>query len=92
MADSEGSLFSGDPAREIVLGQFTFAPGQVQTSSIDAAQVRQIIDFPEQWLGYSAVGTGTLTDPPGHGPLSRFTPDSGFNTRVRIATTFRVGG
>ena len=92
IADSPGALFSGNPAREISLGQFTFAPGQVQNSSIDAAQVRQLIDFPEQWLGYEAVGTGTLDDPPGHGPLSRFTPDSGFNTRVRVQTTFRVGG
>ena len=92
IADSPGALFSGDPAREIVLGQFTFAPGQVQHSSLDAATVRQLIDFPEQWLGYEAVGTGTLNDPPGYGPLSRFTPDSGFNTRVRVATTFRVGG
>jgi hypothetical protein len=92
IADSPGALFSGNPAREIVLGQFTFAAGRVQSSSIDAATVRQLIDFPEQWLGYEAVGTGTLNDPSGYGPLSRFTPDSGFNTRVRVATTFRVGG
>lgn len=92
IADSPGALFSGDPMREITLGQFTFAPDQVQKSSLDAATVRRLIDFPEQWIGYEAVGTGTLADPPGHGPLSRFTPDSGFNTRVRVATTFRVGG
>ena len=92
IADSPAALFSGDPAHEITLGQFSFAPDQVQESSLDAAAVRQLVDFPEQWIGYEAVGTGTLTDPPGHGPLSRFTPGSGFNTRVRVATTFRVGG
>jgi hypothetical protein len=92
IADSRSALFSGDPAHEITLGRFSFVPDQVQKSSLDAATVRRLIDFPEQWVGYEAIGTGTLNDPPGRGPLSRFTPDSGFNTRVRIATTFRVGG
>lgn len=92
IADSPASLFSGDPAREISLGQFTFASGRVQESTLTAAVVRRLIDFPAHWIGYEAVGTGTLGDPPGHGPLSRFTPDAGFNTRVRVATTFRVGG
>lgn len=92
IADSEAALFSGDPAREITLGRFSFVAGAVQRSSLDAETVRRLVDFADPWIGYSAVGTGTLSDPPGHGPLSRFTPASGFDTRVRIATTFRVGG
>lgn len=92
IADSRTALFTGDPAHEIVLGRFGFEAGRVQKSSLDAATVRRLVDFADPWIGYSAVGTGTLDDPPGHGPLSRFTPESGFATRVRIATTFRVGG
>jgi hypothetical protein len=92
IADSRDALFSGDPAHEITLGQFTFAPFATQHSEIDAATVRRLVDFADPWIGYAAVGTGTLADPPGQGPLSRFTPESGFDTRVRVATTFRVGG
>ena len=92
LANSQSALFSGDPLVEIPLGQFSFAPDLIQTGSLDASQVRQLIDFNEHWIGYEAVGTGTLGDPPGRGPLSRFTPDTAFQTRVKVAAKFRVGG
>lgn len=92
LANSEAALFTGNSSNEISLGQFTFAPDDLQTFSLDAATVQRLIDFDEQWIGYEAVGTGTLSDPPGRGPLSRLTPESSFGTRVRIATTFRAGG
>lgn len=92
IANSQASLFTGNPAVEIPLGQFTFAPDVIQTGSVGASEVQQLIDFNEHWIGYEAVGTGTLSDPPGHGPLSRFTPDTAFQTRVKVAAKFRVGG
>jgi hypothetical protein len=92
IANSQTALFSGNGANEISLGRFTFRPDELQTFLLDAATVQRLIDFNEQWIGYEAVATGTLSDPPGRGPLSRLTPDSGFGTRVRIATTFRAGG
>jgi len=92
IANSKAALFTGNPLIEIPLGQFSFAPDVIQTGSVDASQVQQLIDFDEHWIGYQAVGTGTLNDPPGHGPLSRFTPETSFQTRVKVATRFRVGG
>jgi hypothetical protein len=92
IANSEATLYSGNPLVEIPLGQFSFAPDLIQTGSLDASQVQQLIEFDEHWIGYEAVGTGTLSEPPGHGPLSRFTPDTAFQTRVKVAARFRVGG
>lgn len=92
LANSEGSLFTADPVNEVVLGEFTFVADQIQKSTLDAATIQQIVDFDETWIGYEATGTGTLFAPPGAGPLTRFEPGSGFGTRVRVSTRFRVGG
>lgn len=92
IANSPAALFSGDPQTEVSVGQFSFVAGQTQKASLDAAAVQQLIDFQEHWIGYSAVGTGTLGIPADQGPLSRFTPASGIDTRIRVTASFRVGG
>ncbi len=91
VAGSPLDLFSGDPAREVVLGPFLLTPDLVQTGDLTAAEIQLIAGFPQVYVGYRAVAWGTRTEPPGRTNLSRFTPDQTIGARIKLVSRVRVG-
>jgi hypothetical protein len=91
VAGSPLDLFSGDPAREVVIGPFVLAPNVAQTGELTAAEIELIAAFPEVYIGYRAVAWGTRTMPPARTNLSRFTPDQTLKARLELVSRVRVG-
>jgi hypothetical protein len=91
VAGSALDLFSGDPAREVRLAQLVLTPDIVQRGELTAAEIQLIGGFPNVYVGYRAVASGTRTLAPGRSNLSRFTPDQALQVELKVTSRLRVG-
>jgi hypothetical protein len=87
IAGSQADLFSGDSFREVRLGPLSFTSGEVQTGSLTPAEIQQIADYVDVYVGYRGVASGT-----GAGATSRFAADQSLETNFRLTASVRVGG
>jgi hypothetical protein len=91
IAGSAGDLFTGDPTREVRLGQLDFVPGPVQTGSLTPAEIELIASFSAIYVGYRLEGWGTRTGLSGRMNLSRFTPGQTWHAEFSVISNIRVG-
>ncbi len=93
LAPTLDDAFSGDPDREVRLGELLLTSQLVQTFGLSTQQIETFSTFPDTIFAvYRGRGSGTRTGPGGRLNLSRITPDLFFRTRLKLMVTLKVGG
>ncbi len=92
IAESTEALFSGDSNREVRLTGLVFTSDLVQRGELTTDEVLRIAGFPDVYVGYRGVATGTRTGPRGLVNISRFTADQFLRTELVVISRVRLGG
>jgi hypothetical protein len=86
IAGSEADLFSGNPLAEVRLIDLVFTSDVAQAGELTAQQLELIAGFPDIYVGYSGVASGTR-----FGNQSRFAPDQTLQAQLKVTAQIRIG-
>ncbi len=86
IAGSEADLFSGNPLSEVRLIDLVFTSDVAQAGELTAQELELIARFPEIYIGYSGVASGTRL-----GNQSRFAPDQTLQAQLKVTAQIRIG-